>query len=167
MSDFNPYQTPKSSLAVADPAAMLAGRGQRFVAAMIDGVISLAIMIPVMIMLGMFQYVEKGLEPPFSLMLLSTTIGFAVFVALHYMLLVKNGQTIGKRLLKIRIADLEGNKPAVGTILFKRYLPISAVGLIPVIGQILPLIDLLFIFRKDRRCVHDLIAGTQVLRISA
>lgn len=167
MSDFNPYQTPKSNLTRADdPAAVLAGRGQRFLAAMVDGVVSLVVMIPVMMMLGMFKYFEKGLEPPFTLMLVSTALGFAVFVAFHYVLLVKNGQTIGKKLLSIRIADLAGNKPAIGTILFKRYLPISIMGLIPVIGQILPLVDLLFIFRKDRRCVHDLIAGTQVVRVT-
>lgn len=165
VSVINPYQTPKSNLMRADdPATVLAGRGQRFIAAMVDGVLSLVVMIPVMMMLGMFNYIEKGQEPPFVLTVVAASIGFAVFVALHYMLLVRNGQTIGKKLLSIRIADLEGNKPAIGTILFKRYLPISIMGLIPVIGQVLPLIDLLFIFRKDRRCVHDLIAGTQVVR---
>ena len=30
-------------------------------------------------------------------------------------------------------------------------------------GQTLGLIDVLFIFRSDRRCVHDLIAGTKVV----
>jgi hypothetical protein len=34
------------------------------------------------------------------------------------------------------------------------------------VGQVLPAIDVLFIFRTNRRCVNDLIAGTKVLRTS-
>lgn len=167
MSDFNPYQAPGSEVVkVDDPTALLAGRGQRFVAALVDAVLSLAVMIPVMMLLGIFQYTEQGQQPPFLLTLVSTILGFAVFVAIHFVLLVKHGQTVGKKLLNIRIADMDGNKPEIGTILLKRYLPISVVGLVPLVGQILPLIDVLFIFRRDRRCVHDLIAGTQVLRMN-
>jgi len=32
-------------------------------------------------------------------------------------------------------------------------------GLIPLYG----LVDILFIFRSDRRCIHDMIAGTQIV----
>jgi len=166
VSEFNPYQTPKSNLTrSSESAIVLAGRGQRFLAAMVDGIIALVVMIPVMMVLGVFSYSMKGLQPPFFLMLSATSIGFVVFVAIHATLLSRYGQTIGKKALGIRIADMEGNKPPLGTILFKRYLPVSFIGLIPIVGQFLPLIDALFIFRGDRRCLHDLIAGTQVLRM--
>jgi uncharacterized RDD family membrane protein YckC len=36
---------------------------------------------------------------------------------------------------------------------------------IPVVNFILPLLDALFIFREDRRCIHDLIAGTKVIQL--
>jgi uncharacterized RDD family membrane protein YckC len=39
------------------------------------------------------------------------------------------------------------------------------VALIPVIGGFLPLVDVLFIFRHDRRCIHDLLAGTNVVKV--
>ncbi len=168
MSEFNPYQAPNSDVAaVNDPTPALAGRGQRLAAAMIDGIISLALVLPVMFLMGTFDYTQRGEQPPFMLTLNATIFGFLVFMALHFVLLKKYGQTIGKWMLKIRIADLNGDKPDLKTILLKRYLPISVVGLIPVAGQFLPMVDILFIFRKDRRCVHDLIAGTQVLRVSA
>ena len=44
-----------------------------------------------------------------------------------------------------------------------RYVLVMLVQAIPMIGQLLGLIDALFIFRGDRRCVHDLIAGTKVV----
>lgn len=165
MSDFNPYQAPSSDVAVAvSMEERRAGRGQRLGAAIIDGIISLVFVVPAMMLMGTFEYTEQGVEPPFMLTLAATVFAFVVFTALHYVFLKRYGQTIGKWILNIHIADMDGNKAAVGTILFKRYLPISVVGLIPLVGQILPLVDVLFIFRKDRRCVHDLIAGTQVLR---
>jgi uncharacterized RDD family membrane protein YckC len=166
MSEFNPYQAPNSDVAAVDDGALvLASRGQRLAAAMVDGLISLALVVPVMFVMGIFDYTQRGEEPPFMLTLGGSVFGFLVFIALHFVLLKKYGQTIGKWLLKIRIADMEGGKPEVQTILLKRYLPLSIVGLIPVAGQFLPLADVLLIFRKDRRCAHDLIAGTQVLQV--
>jgi hypothetical protein len=40
-----------------------------------------------------------------------------------------------------------------------------AVSLIPTLGGLLTLVDALFIFGGSRRCVHDLIAGTKVIRV--
>lgn len=37
---------------------------------------------------------------------------------------------------------------------------------IPVIGQYISILNYLFVFRKNRRCLHDLIAGTQVINVS-
>ena len=44
-----------------------------------------------------------------------------------------------------------------------RYVLVMLVMAIPIIGQLLGLADALFIFRSDRRCVHDLLAGTKVV----
>jgi uncharacterized RDD family membrane protein YckC len=38
------------------------------------------------------------------------------------------------------------------------------VVLLPTVGPFAGLIDVLFIFLKDRRCLHDHIAGTVVVR---
>ena len=104
------------------------------------------------------------MESPFALTLAATVLGFVVFTAVHYVFLKRYGQTIGKWMLNIHIVDMAGNKAGVGTILFRRSLPLSVAGLVSIVGQFLSLLDALSIFRKDCRCVHDHIAGTQVLR---
>ena len=167
MSQLDPYQPPKTFAEAPvdlDGTAHLAGRDQRFGAAMIDGLIGLALSVPVMMAMGTFEYVKTGQQPPLHLVIIGAVIGFCIFSAVHYVTLAKNGQTIGKRFLKIRIATLRGEKPTVGHILGVRYLPISVVQVIPILGSLLSLIDIAFIFRSDRRCLHDLIAGTQVVR---
>jgi uncharacterized RDD family membrane protein YckC len=166
MTDFNPYRPPLSNLSVpSDAAQTLAGRGQRLGAAIVDGIVMLPVMLPVMYLMGMFTYAGSGVEPPIALVLLVAVIGFVVFVGINYIPLSRNGQTVGKKVLGIRIADMQGNKPDMVTLLAKRYLPVQSVSQVPFIGGIAGLIDTLFIFRKDRRCVHDLVAGTQVLRV--
>ncbi|HIB35817.1 MAG TPA: hypothetical protein EYO26_05415, partial [Dehalococcoidia bacterium] len=37
------------------------------------------------------------------------------------------------------------------------------IGIFPMIGGIIQLVDVMFIFRNDRKCIHDLIAGTVVI----
>jgi uncharacterized RDD family membrane protein YckC len=166
MSSSNPYQAPRTELLdPEDPAeAELATRSQRFGAALLDLVVGLFFGIPVMMALGMWEYVKHGRPAPTSLTMLSSLLGFIFFVLAHGYFLKKNGQTIGKKLVGVRIADLDGEVPSFGRLIGLRYLPISLVTLIPALGQLLPLIDVLFIFRSDRRCVHDLIAGTKVVR---
>jgi hypothetical protein len=39
------------------------------------------------------------------------------------------------------------------------------IGGIPGVGPIFRIVDILFIFREDQRCIHDLMAGTTVIKM--
>jgi hypothetical protein len=60
-------------------------------------------------------------------------------------------------------STLEGRKPAFGRLIGLRIRDCWAIGLVPIIGPIYSIVDVLFIFRDDRRCIHDHIAGTRVV----
>lgn len=166
MNQVNPFEPPKADLIAEGDFTepVLASPGQRLGAALIDALIGFCYGIPIMYALGTWSYVKRGAGAPLSLLLVSGLLGFVFFILVHGYFLKQNGQTVGKKLVGIRIADLESGIPAFGKIIGLRYLPISIVSLIPLVGNLLTLLDVLFVFRADRRCVHDLIAGTQVLR---
>jgi uncharacterized RDD family membrane protein YckC len=168
MEHQNPYQAPRANVAVQEEAdaVELAGRGQRLGAAILDALIALVWSVPLMLLLGVFDYAMRGRPLPWTLLLASTVIGFIMFLAVHGFFLKRNGQTLGKKIVGIRISDLENNVPRFGKVIALRYMPIWGISLIPVVGPLLSIVDVLFIFRSDRRCVHDLLAGTKVLRVS-
>ena len=75
-------------------------------------------------------------------------------------LLRREGQTVGKFLLRIRIVDEEtGVKGTVFSNIVLRYFVNWLLTLIPPYV----VIDHAFIFAKNRRCVHDYLAGTKVV----
>jgi uncharacterized RDD family membrane protein YckC len=166
MSTDDPYAPPKAALSDLEEwtrSEELAGRFTRFAAAFVDSILGMLFAFPMIYVLGTWDYVSRGQNPPVMLTVAGTALGFAWFILIHGYFLKTNGQTIGKKLTGIRIANLDGRVPDLTTLLLLRYLPISLVTLIPMIGVYLPLIDVLFIFRSDRRCIHDLIAGTKVV----
>jgi uncharacterized RDD family membrane protein YckC len=73
--------------------------------------------------------------------------------------LATRGQTIGKRLLGLRIVRLDGSRATFQSALVVRAMVTMLLDLVPGFA----LVDALFIFRGDRRCLHDLIAGTKVV----
>jgi uncharacterized RDD family membrane protein YckC len=77
--------------------------------------------------------------------------------------LANQGQTWGKKLLKMKIVDLSGNLPDFGRLLLLRYGIGAVISIVPVLGSFYWIVDALFIFRGDRRCIHDLLAGTRVV----
>jgi len=164
MNEQNPYGSPEA--VVADFAeSSLAGRGERLGAAIIDTIILLVIMLPLMFFGGYWQVaMSAGGEVPFLTTVLWALVGLAVFVAVQWVPLNANGQTWGKRMLGIRIVDMDGDKPPIVQLICLRYLPIQLASNIPVIGIVVALVNVLLIFRADRRCGHDLIAGTQVVK---
>ena len=76
--------------------------------------------------------------------------------------MVLPGVTIGKRVLGLRIRRLDGRPADFGSAVIMRWLVPYLVTAVPLVGVAFQLVDALFIFRDDRRCLHDLVAGTRV-----
>ncbi len=97
----------------------------------------------------------------------STLLGFlSLLVAgvgiliVQIALLARDGQTIGKKIVDIRIVSVEtGENAGFGTNVVMRAWVNALLGII----SLYAFVDILFIFRDDQRCIHDLIAGTHVV----
>jgi uncharacterized RDD family membrane protein YckC len=97
---------------------------------------------------------------------LYVVLDWAVFLTLNGYLLYTRGQTIGKVVVKTKIVDMGGKIPSFARLVLLRYLTPMLVGAIPIIGGIFGILNPLFIFGKERRCVHDYMAGTRVVNTS-
>lgn len=169
MENDNTYAPPKSELEGPRESerSELATRWERLWGSLIDGIIAMAFMFPVMSLTSFWEKVTAGYIPVIDTVLLGI-FGFVMFIVFHGYLLTKHGQTIGKRLVGIRIVSVSSDEilPLWKVITF-RYFPITIAAHIPAIGQFLTVIDCLFVFRKNKCCFHDLIAGTKVVKASA
>lgn len=93
--------------------------------------------------------------------------GLILSALLYGYTLQTRGQTPGKLICRIRISSLDGTVPPLWRSLVLRYWLFGSFAIVPVVGLVLCLLDVLFIFRKDRRCLHDLVARTIVLDSSS
>lgn len=159
----NPYAPPDSDIGV-EAQAGLASLGARLGGAIIDGLISGAVLFPILFLSGYWDIAMAGEEPGLAVNAGLAVLNFVLFLAVHGYLLANHGQTVGKRLAKTRIVSVDTDEILpFGKVVGARYFPVMLVSQIPLVGQILSIIDVLFIFRSDRRCVHDMIAGTKVV----
>jgi len=86
----------------------------------------------------------------------------------------QRGQTLGKKLLGIAIVPATGSEsgsysttpaPLWKLICLRAlFFPMLFVVIVPSLAA-LPIIDQLLIFGKRRRCLHDLVCGTVVVRL--
>jgi hypothetical protein len=58
---------------------------------------------------------------------------------------------------------MDNQKPAFLFLILQRYVSQWLMGMVPVIGILLRLADVLAIFREDKRCIHDHLAKTKVI----
>ena len=148
-----------SEIIVSKVAGEKATRSDRLVAAIVDGVLGVVCFIPVFILLGF-----DNLSQP-TLTLSAGLLGYGILstLVLHGYLMYQRGQTIGKSLMSIRIENLDGTQASFTTIYFKRMLCMQLLSLVPSVGQFIAgFVNPLFIFGKDKRCLHDHLAGTKV-----
>lgn len=164
--DNNVYNTPQSSL-VSDSAGelVLGSRWSRLFASIIDGLIVSIVTLPLMYFTGGFEGFMTGVQPSALYTLGIGVVGLIIFVLLNGKMLLSSGQTIGKRALNIKVVDLDGNLPTLN-ILFSRYGVYYGSQLIPFVGGFLVLIDVLFVFGAEKRCIHDQVAKTKVVNAS-
>lgn len=144
---------------------LLASRWNRLWAALIDGTLALVTTIPLMSYFEVWEHITQG-SVPIDITIKLAITSWALFFLMHGYLLKEKGQTIGKKIIGICIVTTNGNKPDFGNLILKRYLPVALLGHTPLLGQYLSMIEVLFIFRKDKRCIHDLIAGTKVINVN-
>jgi uncharacterized RDD family membrane protein YckC len=160
----NPYAAPAARLADADVAFHeVAGRGTRLGAAFIDGLTVGIAYVPMLIVLPSMM---SQRQPDQALVFPMMGIMFVLLLALgawNCVLLHRNGQTLGKKVLGIKVVRSDGSRIGLGRIFGLRFLPITLLGMVPILGPLLTLTDALFIFGEERRCLHDRIADTIVV----
>jgi uncharacterized RDD family membrane protein YckC len=174
----NPYAPPQAAVRdapAAPPAkAALATRTLRLAGAIVDSVASAVFVVPFLMFAGEWTAALSG-ELSYGTISL---VGFASFTAMQGYLLETRGQTIGKWLLGTRIVRADNDEvPTLARTLGLRYgtltlgLPATLcvfvwAGAIPYPLIVFGLIDIALVFRRDRRCLHDLIAGTKVVAVA-
>ncbi|BFM13500.1 hypothetical protein R50072_36530 [Simiduia litorea] len=136
-----------------------ASRIDRLWAALIDGLIQYIAALPLIYYVGF-----DALKAPTPMVsVFGFAYGFVVIMLLHGQLLYHSGQTVGKYFMSIRIENLNGTKANFKKIVLLRILPMALIMQIPGFGSfIAAFINPLMIFGKERRCLHDHIAGTNV-----
>lgn len=167
----------------------LASPWSRLLARCADGFLEFLAAVPALVVLGpdlmkvLQAIVAASREGEFNLEGLETTRlvpALALFTALQLallgiqiFLLTSRGQSLGKILLGVRVVRADDDeKPGFLRGWLLRELPSGAIQgmlqLLPVVGFFLRFAfvttNYLMIFREDRRCLHDFIAGTRVVR---
>ncbi|MDR3265806.1 MAG: RDD family protein [Synergistaceae bacterium] len=147
----------------------LASRKRRFAAQFIDSFIYFTINRFLMLVLWIFQREEIYMSFASGFYVL---LAFPIFFLLNYKFLRRGGQTIGKKILNIQISTMDNKVPPLYKLAAREMLfPIFQTLLLRIEayfpgGQhwvsFFLIFDLLFIFRPDRRCIHDFFAGTHV-----
>ncbi len=166
-TDNNRFAPPKAHVEdVATGSQELAGRGARLGAALIDTAIQLGVFY------GLAYTVFTSLRPEnvatrglVGTIAINFGLGILLFAAIHGYLLATQGQTVGKKLVGLRIVGIDGERLPFGKLIGMRYAVGWLITMVPVVGMVYALVDSLFIFREPRRCLHDLIAGTIVVKV--
>ncbi len=158
----NPYASPTASTRAVPMPWVLAGRGERLLAVLLDAFAYAIGFVPMFVVA--IIYSERDDPPPafYFAALIGGAIWLAVFVY-NLVLLQRQGQTIGKQCLRLRIVRADGSRADLGRIFGLRMLIPGLIGGVPCIGFLFSLADALAIFGEDRRCLHDLFADTIVV----
>ena len=162
--DPHEFQTPEQPS--LPPVDNTASHGKRLAAVCIDWFIMIVCLTPVVEYLGLMEIVEKKQAIPMELAIKMLAFQYGIFLAINVGFLYSYGQTIGKRFMRIAIVNIDGSRPALLPLILNRYVSQWAMGLFPVLGPFLRLLDWTLIFREDKRCLHDLIAKTRVIDLS-
>jgi uncharacterized RDD family membrane protein YckC len=161
MNTANPYAPPRATVQdVVDSAPTLADPATRLGAAILDGIIFLA-MIYIPLLIG-FALRASPIGPKVGQALagLLALAGLGAWLWLTILFILRNGQSIAKKLLGIKVVCTDGSPVSLTQIIMLRNFVNTLLGVVPFYG----FVDALFIFGEKRQCIHDKIAGTIVIK---
>jgi len=144
----------------------LASIGRRFAAIFLDGLIiglpMTAVVFGLFFAFGLFSDLAKGRPPDpavfWPLEGVFLLVGFVVWVLYEGLLLRRNGQTLGKKAMRIRVVSAGGGPVSDGQA-FGRAAMRQVLGIVPCLG----LVNYLTAFGQERTCIHDMAARTRVV----
>lgn len=178
VGDFLEFATPDGEPPPLEPAAAgadpaLAHPGMRLLAALIDGFVESLCWLPTSqaVIKSLGGLISAGQVSPQDLVeVLSNSMARSIpylagLILVQATLLSLRGQTIGKIFTGLRIVRAKNGAPAgfLHAFLLRGFLP-RCLRHVPIIGLLFWFVDNCFIFRTDRRCIHDLMAGTKVIK---
>jgi uncharacterized RDD family membrane protein YckC len=163
----NPYQPPASDALVEGPRegdgeavrTVLAERGTRFWARLVDQVLLIVACVPAGIVYADEKRSTGDPSPTFWLLVLPI-VALEIY---QWYRISTSGQTLGKRWLGIRVVKMDDTPVGFLRGVFLREWVIAVAGFIPVAGSFVSLADAVAIFGRERRCIHDGLAGTKVV----
>jgi uncharacterized RDD family membrane protein YckC len=146
-------------------STMLAGRSRRLFATIIDLIVTPIVGVAIMLVTGILESAEAyaSTEQTVARVLL---LAVSSYFVVHGWLLFSRSQSLGKSLLRIMIVDNGSGEPASfwKLILLRLWaLPLIYLLAIPM-AAIIPILDQVFIFGKSRRCLHDYLCSTKVVK---
>jgi uncharacterized RDD family membrane protein YckC len=154
--------TPRAADLPVDRISLLADPGSRLAAVTLDAALPF---VPQLSILGLGIAVQSA-----DLVRASGWVGWgvaALVLVVDLVLLARYGQTIGKRIVGIRIVRTNGERASLGRLFVLRTLLPTGIGLVPIVGFLFGAADTLAIFSTDRRTLHDRIADTIVIDLRA
>ncbi len=98
----------------------------------------------------------RGIAGLLTMLWLLALLGVQLYLA-------SSGQSIGKRMLRLRVVRTDGSPASLARIVFLRN------GVIVLLGSlcgVVSLVDALMIFGEERRCLHDQLADTIVVNVA-
>jgi uncharacterized RDD family membrane protein YckC len=172
----NNYAPPKSEVAdVVTDDDIKASRGSRLGASIIDSLIIFAPMIPayahaIPLIARAGPAAQRSTFAVWGA--IASTGGWfylgllwaVCILAVNSLLAYRNGQSIAKKWLGIKDVRTDGSRVSFARIFWLRNVLNTCFSFIPLVGGFYGLIDALFIFGSAKRCVHDYIADTIVVR---
>ena len=149
----------------------LASRRRRLFATLIDAILVPCLTVLLVMMTGVLEDAEDYADYWWILWVL--VLAVVSYLLLNGYGLWRRGQTLGKMAMGIAIvpyepsaAGLYDNRPApLWKLVCVRalFFPLLFVVVAPWV-TLLPIVDQCFVFTRRRRCIHDLVAGTVVIR---
>lgn len=158
------YKSPEAEIVTEEQQdnSALASRWSRLLAAIIDGLTIMPITVGLMYFTGGFSGVSEGIQPGLLYTFAIGIVGIFAFLIIHGSILLRDGQSWGKKAVNIKIVTAD-EQHADFAVLAKRYGFYWLTAYIPIIGGLLSFMNIVFIFSKTKRCIHDRIADTKVV----
>ena len=141
-----------------------ADRSTRLAAVILDAVIAgCLVYLPLLLVIAAEEAATAGSAAATAMMALGGFLslgGLVTWIVLTIRYVSRNGQTIAKKMLGIKVVRTDGSPASLGRIFWLRNALNTLISVVPLYG----IVDIFFIFGDARQCLHDKLADTAVVK---